>query len=194
MSVIIQGAVAGLFAGFVAAYVMDRFQYNWWDIAAWIEKRKATNKAGAPPPPAPEPAPTPQPAAPAPPKPAWEIPGPSTARVANRFFFRPFTGRNLQGDEIAAAGEIVHFGFGMLNGLVYGVLVALFPWASFGFGIGFATLLFIGVDELLLWIIGMAKGPWNYALYIHVYAYASHVVYGIALESARQVLLANFIR
>lgn len=44
-------------------------------------------------------------------------------------------------------------------------------------------MLFVAIDEIGLWALGLAKGPWNYSLSIHGYALAAHVVYGLALGS-----------
>lgn len=176
--IVVSGAFAGLIAGTVATWIMDRFQYNWWDVAGWIERWRGRRPVAAPPSPTPEP---PRSSA------TEEFSGPSTAKVAN-WVFRRWKGRNLSADEKGPAGEIVHYAFGIASAILYGALVALFPAVSFGWGIGFGVALFVIVDELGLWAIGLAKGPWNYALSIHVYALAAHVVYGLSLESGRYLM------
>lgn len=174
---IVEGAIAGLVAGIVATWIMDRFQYNWWDVAAWIERWSRS----APPvaqPATPEPVTASQPA---------EFSGPSTARVAN-WFFRRWKGRDLNAAEKGPAGELVHYTFGIANGVLYGALVGALGLAGVGWGIGFGVALFVLVDELGLWALGLAKGPWNYALSIHVYALAAHVAYGLSLGAGYYLL------
>lgn len=172
MSELISGAIAGLVAGIVATWIMDRFQYNWWDVAAFIERWRGPATAPQPPPPAPATAPQ-----------TGEFSGPSTAKVAN-WFFRRWKGRDLNGEEKGPAGEIVHYVFGIANAVLYGAVTSVLGIVGIGWGIAFGVALFVAVDELGLWALGLAKGPWNYALSIHAYALAAHVVYGLALGSA----------
>lgn len=171
---------AALVAGIVATWIMDRFQYNWWDVAGWIERWRG--KSAPVPPPAPAPSADPA-AAPA----AQEFSGPSTAKVANRVF-RLWKGRDLNGAEKGPAGELVHYVFGIANAVLFGILMSAFGVVGIAWGVAFGAALFVLADELLLWAVGLAKGPWNYALYIHVYAFASHVAYGLALGSGYYLL------
>lgn len=181
--IVISGAFAGLIAGTVATWIMDRFQYNWWDVAAFIERWRGAAPAATPPPPAPEPATAPA---------VEEFSGPSTARVAN-WFFRRWTGRDLNSAEKGPAGEIVHYAFGIANAVLFGAVLSALGVLGIAWGVAFGIALFVAIDELGLWALGLAKGPWNYPLSIHLYALAAHVVYGLALGSGyylvRSVLL-----
>lgn len=178
MSTLIVGAIAGLVAGIAATWIMDRFQYNWWDVAAFIERVRGKARVAAPPPPPVE--------APAQ---SEEFSGPSTAKVAN-WFFRRWKGRDLNGAEKGPAGELVHYVFGITNAVLFGAVMSALGVVGIGWGIAFGLVLFIAVDELGLWAIGLAKGPWNYALSIHIYALAAHLVYGLALGSGYYLLRA----
>jgi len=171
MTTLIAGAAAGLVAGIVATWIMDRFQYNWWDVAAFVERwhgRAALT---------PEP-----PASAGTASEIQEFSGPSTAKVAN-WFFRRWKGRDLNHQEKGPAGEIVHYGFGIANAVLFGAVLSMLGIVGIGWGVAFGVALFVAVDELGLWAMGLAKGPWNYALSIHAYALAAHVVYGLALGS-----------
>jgi len=160
------GALAGLLAG---------------TVAAWIERWRG-------PAPAPQPAPAPTPQEPAvTPQPQDEFSGPSTAKVANRAF-RRWKGRDLNAAEKGPAGELVHYVFGIANAVAFGIFMSAFGIVGIAWGIAFGAALFVLVDELGLWALGLAKGPWNYALYIHGYAFAAHVVYGLALGSGYYVV------
>ncbi len=178
MNELLAGAIAGLIAGIVATWIMDRFQYNWWDVAAWLERWRGPAPVAPPPPPPAEPATGPQ---------TEEFSGPSTAKVAN-WFFRRRKGRDLNAAEKGPAGEIVHYVFGIASAVVFGAVLSAFGIVGVAWGILFGVALFVGVDELGLWAIGLAKGPWNYPLWIHGYALAAHVVYGVALGSGYYLL------
>lgn len=175
---IVEGAIAGLVAGIVATWIMDRFQYNWWDVAAFIERWRG------PAPAAPQPA---APAEPATPTQTGEFSGPSTAKVAN-WVFRRWKGRDLNGAEKGPAGEIVHYAFGIANAVLFGAVLSVLGIVGVASGVAFGVALFVAVDELGLWALGLAKGPWNYPLSIHVYALAAHVVYGLALGSGYHLI------
>ncbi len=170
MTTLLEGAIAGLIAGIVATWIMDRFQYNWWDVAAFIERRRGPAPVA---PPLAAPAPSTAPA-------TQEFSGPSTAKVAN-WLFRRWKGRSLNSTEKGPAGEIVHYVFGIANAVLFGAVLSALGVVGIAWGIGFGVALFVAVDELGLWALGLAKGPWNYLLSIHVYALAAHVVYGFAL-------------
>ncbi len=178
MSELISGATAGLIAGVVATWIMDRFQYNWWDVAAWIERWRG------PAPVAPVPTPPVEPTATAQ---TTEFSGPSTAKVAN-WSFRRWKGRDLNAQEKGPAGEIVHYTFGIANAVLFGAVGSLFGSVGIAWGVALGVALFVLIDELGLWAIGLAKGPWNYALSIHAYALAAHVVYGLALGAGYYVV------
>ena len=180
MSALLFGATAGLIAGVAATWIMDRFQYNWWDVAAFIERWRGPATL------VPAPVAAPAPEAPAASAPA-EFSGPSTAKVAN-WFFRRWKCRDLNGHEKGPAGEIVHYAFGIANAVLFGALVAALGLVGIAWGIAFGAALFVLVDELGLWAMGLARGPWNYPLSIHVYALAAHVVYGLALGVGYAVL------
>lgn len=182
MTELINGALAGLVAGIVATWIMDRFQYNWWDVAAFIERCCRPVAAVPPRPPAPA---TMVPE-------ATEFSGPSTAKVANRFF-RRWKGRDLNAQEKGPAGEIVHYTFGIANAVAFGAIASVLGLVGIGWGVAFGVALFVVVDELGLWALGLAKGPWNYALSIHAYAFASHVVYGLALGAGYELLCAEVL-
>lgn len=178
MNELINGAIAGLVAGIVATWIMDRFQYNWWDVAAFVERCCRRVAAVLPPQP-----PAPTTTAPE----VTEFSGPSTAKVAN-WLFRRWKGRDLNADEKGPAGEIVHYTFGIANAVAFGAILSVFGIVGIAWGITFGVLLFVAIDELGLWALGLAKGPWNYALSIHAYAFAAHVVYGLALGSGYELL------
>ena len=166
--------LVGLISGLVASWVMERFQYAWWDVIAWWQRR-TPQRASRPSAPAASSAPAPS--------------DPSTVRVA-AFFLCNLFGYDLPPRRKKLAGEATHYAFGTANGILYAVLVALFPLANAGFGLAFGFALWLVADELMLWGLRMAKRPTAYPLSIHVYALAAHLVYGASLEAAREILSA----
>jgi hypothetical protein len=151
MSTLIIGATAGLVAGIAATWIMDRFQYNWWDVAAFVERWRVRDRVVA------SPASSVDASAVSEPQ---EFSGPSTARVAN-WFFRRWKGRDLNSAEKGPAGELVHYGFGIANAVLFGVVMSALGIVGVGWGIFFGLALFVSVDEVGLWAVGLAKGPWT---------------------------------
>ena len=80
----------------------------------------------------------------------------------------------------------MHYGFGALMGAVYGGLSEEFSPTSSAWGTAFGSALFIGADEIAVPALGLAPGPSETPLNMHLFAWASHLVYGAALESVRR--------
>ena len=54
----------------------------------------------------------------------------------------------LDKEQKKTAGRVVHYTFGTLMGIVYGVSAELVPEATTGAGTAFGTLLYLGADEV----------------------------------------------
>jgi hypothetical protein len=103
------------------------------------------------------------------------------------------TGKTLDKEQQKTAGRAVHYTFGTLMGIVYGVSAELVPEATTGAGTGFGTLLFFGADELAVPALQLSPGPAPGAPgFDHLQHWAAHVVYGGSLELVRS-LLRRFI-
>jgi putative membrane protein len=114
--------------------------------------------------------------------------GDATQRAANKLFKAVF-GRPLTADEKRIGGPIVHYGFGAVMGAVYGGAAETVPQVRSGFGAGFATALFVGMDELAVPALGFGRWPRSAAeLPKHAEAWGAHLVYGATTELVRRVV------
>jgi uncharacterized membrane protein YagU involved in acid resistance len=97
-------------------------------------------------------------------------------------------GRKLAKDQKKFAGNAVHYTTGGASGAVYGVAAELAPEVTVGAGLPFGTAVWLAIDEGAVPLLGLSKGPTEYPLSTHVYALASHFVYGLTTEVVRRVL------
>ncbi|WP_213806956.1 DUF1440 domain-containing protein [Granulicella sp. dw_53] len=97
-------------------------------------------------------------------------------------------GKPLPGHDKKAAGQAVHFTFGTLMGIVYGVTSEILPEATAGGGTAFGTLLFLGADEVAVPALRLAPPPTETAPFDHLQHWAAHVVYGGTLELVRSLV------
>ena len=88
----------------------------------------------------------------------------------------------------SAACEVVHFGFGAGSAAVYGVLAEVAPFITIGDGLAFGTGVWALADELAVPKAGLSKPPGEIPLTTHVYALASHLVYGWITETVRRAV------
>src|SRR3982074_3618984 len=101
-------------------------------------------------------------------------------------------GKTLDKEKKKKAGQAVHYTFGTLMGIVYGVSAELVPEATTGAGTAFATLLFLGAEEVAVPPLRPAPPPAQTPAPDHLQHWAAHVVYGGSLELVRS-LLRRFI-
>jgi hypothetical protein len=97
-------------------------------------------------------------------------------------------GRTLNKEQKKTAGQAVHYAFGTLMGIVYGVSAELIPEVTTGAGTGFGTLLFLSADEVAVPAFRLAPLPTETAAPDHLQHWAAHVVYGGSLELVRSLL------
>ena len=176
------GALSGLVAGLVGSGVMEGFQALWLKAK---ERLGADETGGS--------------AAPGPPVKLAALaveggaspPDPAPVKVAAAVT-ASLTGGRLRKAEKEPAGRIVHYAFGTASAIGYGVLADLAPIVTLGFGTLFGIAVWILLDNLMLWALGLAKRPTAYPLSAHAYALASHVVYGAAVEAVRQLVRPLF--
>jgi putative membrane protein len=100
-------------------------------------------------------------------------------------------GRQLLHEQKKKAGPLVHYGFGTLQGAMYGAVTGL-AGVSGGFlpSIIFGAALFAVADEIALPALGLSGKPTEYPASTHLYGLASHIVYGLSTEIARRGLRA----
>jgi putative membrane protein len=99
-------------------------------------------------------------------------------------------GRRLTHEQKKKAGPIIHYAFGTGMGALYGALMEVGPRRmrrhEFLSGIGFGSVLFAGADEIAVPATGLSGSPTETPLSSHLYALASHIVYGLATGAVRK--------
>lgn len=98
------------------------------------------------------------------------------------------TGNQLGKEDKKKAGQAVHYAFGTLMGIVYGVTAELLPEVTTGAGTGFGTLLFLAADEVAVPAFQLTPPPTETPGTDHLQHWAAHVVYGGSLELVRSLI------
>ncbi len=96
-------------------------------------------------------------------------------------------GAQIPPDKKKKAGNAVHYTFGTLMGVVYGVAAEYLPEVGTAGGTAFGTLLFLGADEVAVPALHLAPPPTETAPTDHLQHWAAHIVYGGALELTRSL-------
>ena len=109
----------------------------------------------------------------------------ATDKAANKISEAVFH-RELSGTAKKRASYAVHYAFGTLMGGLYGAAAEFLPQVRSGFGLPFATAVFLGGDELAVPALGLSKPVKEYPLSRHLYGLASHLVYGASVEAVRR--------
>lgn len=165
-----KGIVAGGAAGLAGAVAMSQFQ-NVWSKAS----QKLNSNGGAPPL-----------------RPAEESED-ATVKAAGKI--SEIAGHKLSREEKKKAGPLVHYGFGAAMGALYGAIAEVGPrevrrhdWLS---GMGFASVLFAGADEIAVPALGLSGSPARTPASSHIYALASHLIYGATVGSVRKLVRSS---
>ena len=170
-----KGLVAGLAGGLVASWTMNQFQAAWTKLAGKSEKPHGAQSM----------------------QPSNGSTGDQTedmndqdnatvetAKVISRAVF----GHELQASEKKPAGAVVHYAFGTVTGGLYGALAEVSPEVTTAAGLPFGAAFWLIADEVTVPLLGLSKAPTEYPVSTHVYAFASHLVYGMTAEFSRRAL------
>ena len=84
------------------------------------------------------------------------------------------------------AGAIAHYAMGVTSGAIYGAVAELVPQTTVGEGLPFGAAVWAIADEAVVPALGLSKPANEYPLSTHVYAFASHLVYGLTTEIVRR--------
>jgi hypothetical protein len=170
----LKGAAAGLAAGLAATWVMTRFQSLSGKLAQAQEKDEPRN---------------PQHSAARGKSESTEGKKGEDATVkaadklARGLFHHPLSRR-----EKKIAGPAMHYGFGTLTGVAYGVLAEIAPGVTRGAGAPFGTAVWLGADEVAVPAFGLSGPPWEHPATVHARALAAHLVYGVTAEGVRRLV------
>ncbi len=157
---LMKGLLAGVAGGLLASFLMEQFQAAW---SAASEALSSSKKSGG------------------------RKPDPATVKAAN-VLSEKVTGRKIPGNYKPIAGEAVHYGMGASSAAVYGVLAEVAPIVTIADGAAFGTGVWLLADELAVPAAGLSKSPKEIPLTTHVYALASHLVYGWITETVRRAV------
>ncbi len=157
---LMKGLLAGAAGGLLASYLMEQFQAAWSAASEAIisSKKRAGRKAD-----------------------------PATVKAAN-LISEKVTGHKVPPDYKSIAGEAIHYGVGASSAAVYGVLAEVTPLVTIGNGAGFGTGVWLLADEMAVPAARLSKPPKEIPLTTHIYALASHLVYGWVTETVRQAV------
>ena len=159
---ILKGLAAGIVGGLVASWTMDQFQYAWIKIAKSASQTEKSNKEES-------------------------NDEPATVK-AEEIVSKNVFKHELASTEKKAAGAMVHYATGGTSGEVYGVAAEFAPRVTTGVGVAFGTAVWAVVDESAVPLLGLSKAPTKYPISTHLYALASHFIYGITTECVRRTL------
>ncbi|HET8783430.1 MAG TPA: DUF1440 domain-containing protein [Pyrinomonadaceae bacterium] len=178
-----KGLVAGLAGGLIASWTMNQFQAAWTRAAEGFEKPHGAQSMqpteGGKPTEAAASQPSGQEG-----KENQDDATVETAKVISRNVF----GHELQEPEKKPAGAAVHYAFGTATGGLYGAMAEVAPQVTTGAGLPFGAVFWMTADEVAVPLLGLAKGPSAYPVSTHLYALASHLVYGVTAELSRRAV------
>ena len=97
-------------------------------------------------------------------------------------------GHKLTNKEKKIAGPAVHYSLGTAVGGLYGAAAEVAPEVTTGTGLPFGAAFWLVVDETAVPVLRLSKPPTEYPASTHVYALASHLVYGLTAELVRRTL------
>lgn len=176
---VLKGLAAGAIGGLVASWVMEEFQVAWMKVSRSMQQNgshrpsSAINQKQS--------------------QSGEEEQEPATVKAAEMVSESVF-GHHLAKDEKKLAGDAVHYTTGGASGAVYGVAAELIPGVTAGAGLPFGTAVWLVVDETAVPLLGLSKAPTAYPVSTHVYALASHFVYGLTTEVVRRGLRRTILR
>ncbi|HEX8138191.1 MAG TPA: DUF1440 domain-containing protein [Pyrinomonadaceae bacterium] len=174
---VLKGLAAGLLGGLVASWTMNRFQDVWMKLAgspssgAESQQQAEGQKS--------------EQGLQQTQKKSDEEQDDATVKTASAISEGIFD-HKLTKSEKKIAGPAVHYAFGTSVGGFYGVAAELAPEVASGAGLPFGAAFWLVADETALPLLGLSKGPTAYPVSTHVYALASHFVYGLTAEVVRR--------
>ena len=161
-----KGMVAGLVGGLIGTIAMNEFQKAWSKTAQAVQKGDHAQAQQE-----------------------EQESESATMKAAGKIAH--IGGRELTHEQKKKAGPVIHYGFGTLQGAVYGAMTELTRTPG-GFlpAVIFGAALFALADEVAVPALGLSGKPSEYPASTHINAAAAHCVYGMATEMARRGLRA----
>jgi len=176
-----RGFVLGLLGGVVGTVVMG----GYWRLATAVlgdDPRAATRDGG--------------------PHPLDDIslvgthhtPEESSTAAIGRIAYTRLAGQPPEQDETKSTlSYVVHYGFGALQGGLFGALTAAAPApTALTAGPAFGTAVWLGADEIGVSLLGLADGPTKYPVSQHLHRWGAHIAYGLGLAATTGALRRAF--
>ena len=174
---LVKGTIAGLVGGLVASWTMNQFQAAWSKAAEGFEKPHGAQSMQ----------PSDAPTAAQSTYQSKEDQDDATVKAAKAISENIF-GHELTESEKKPAGAAVHYAFGAATGGLYGAAAEIAPEVTTGLGLPFGVAFWMVADEGAVPLLGLSKGPTEYPISTHAYAFASHLVYGLTAEVTRRAV------
>ena len=153
-------ALSGAAAGLSAAFVMNCFQMLWGKASDTISgSDKEQDDPGQP----------------------------ATVKAVDTLE-RTATGKSPSQDGLQVAGNLLHYGFGVLIGAAYGMASSSSPNMRAGNGTLYGGLVWLVADEALVPAAGLSPPATQVSASTHIYALVSHLVFGAALDASLRVI------
>ena len=111
----------------------------------------------------------------------------ATERLANAVSIAVFE-HELTKREKELAGTALHYAMGTTSGALYGAVAELLPGATAGAGLPYGVAVWLIADEGIVPAAGLSKSPAEYPLWIHLYSFSTHLVYGLTTELVRRAV------
>lgn len=112
---------------------------------------------------------------------------PTTVKAVDKFQGM-VSGRPLPDDDRRVAGNLLHYGFGAVLGVIYSVAGRQFPQVRWGYGTAYGGAVSILADEMLVPAAGLSPPPTQAPASSHLYGFVSHLVFGAAMEGSRRLV------
>ncbi len=161
-----KGIVAGALGGLIGTIVMTQFQSAWSSASKAVKDNKENAKRAER-------------------QPSDEEKENATMKLAGKI--GGLAGRQLSHQQKSKFAPLVHYGFGTLQGGLYGLALerarrrgGVLPALIFG------ASLFAAADELAVPALGLSAKPSKSPLSLHLYGLAAHLVYGLATDVGRR--------
>ncbi len=113
--------------------------------------------------------------------------GETSLEVAAEKLARAF-GAELDERQKSRLGLAIHWALGIGTGAVYGVLRPRARWSAQGQGLGFGTAFWLAVDEGLVPLLGLSRGPRAYPWQSHARGFAGHLTFGLVADTTLDLL------
>lgn len=178
-----KGLAAGVVGGLIGTMVMTEFQKAWSGTAKEIQKKAHQNGAQT--------ANAAQQHEQSTQTEHHEYKEDSTMRAAGKI--AEWSGAEpLSHEEKKKLSPLVHYGFGTLQGAIYGTVTEMRGDGGGGWipALLFGAALFVAADEIAVPALGFSKKPTESPLSAHLFGLASHIVYGVSTELARRGMRA----